>query len=112
MKNDIGQKIKSLRKSRGLTQTELAEKLGLRCSTVSGYETGYRTPKVRELESIAKFFGVGLDYFGIASQDEVMEVLARARKIFENEAVPAAEKDELYREIMRLYLSINDNKGK
>jgi transcriptional regulator with XRE-family HTH domain len=112
MKNEIGQKIRHLRKSKGLTQQELGEKFGVSAAAIGGYERGRRMPSIKTLEKIAVFFGVGLEYFGVASQDEIAEVLARARTIFENNSIPAAEKDELYRELMKLYLSITDNKGK
>lgn len=112
MSNDIGEKIKALRKLKGLTQEEMAEKMGLARSVIASYETGRRTPYIKTLEQIAAFFGVGLDYFGVASKDEIMDILARSKKVFANDTIPAAEKENLYKEIMRLYLTIADNGGK
>lgn len=112
MTESIGEKIKILRKTKGYTQAELADKLDISRTALSGYEISRRTPSVRELERIAKFFGVGLDYFGVASTDEIMDILARSKKVFANDTIPAAEKEELYKEIMRLYLAIADNGGK
>lgn len=112
MTESLGEKLRILRKQKGWTQGEFAEKAGFHRSTYGGYETGRRTPSLQELERIAAFYGVGLDYFGVASTDEIMDILARSKKVFANDTIPAAEKAELYKEIMRLYLAIADNGGK
>lgn len=106
MKIEIGAKIKTLRKGRKLTQEELAEKLGITRATVSNYEVGRRSPHITELKRIADFFGVGVDYFGVVPTDEVFDLLSRAREVFNNPAVTKEKKDELYKELMKLYLSI------
>lgn len=106
MTNSIGQKLKTLRKGRKLTQQEAAEKLGITRATVSNYEVGRRSPHISELKRIADFYGVGLDYFGIVPTDEVFDLISRAREVFQSESVPKEKKEELYKEIMRLYLKI------
>jgi len=50
--------LKGLRKQRGLSQSELANHLGVAKSTVSMYEVGNRTPDYEMLKSIAIFFNV------------------------------------------------------
>lgn len=106
MSANIGNKIKTLRKSKKLTQFELAEKLGLNRASISNYEVGRRTPHLSELKRIAEFFGVGLDYFGIASTDEVFDLVVRAKEVFNSEDVPKDKKEELYKELMRIYLEM------
>ena len=106
MTNSIGQKLKTLRKGRKLTQQEAAEKLGITRATVSNYEVGRRSPHISELKRIADFYGMGLDYFGIVPTDEVFDLISRAREVFQSENVPKEKKEELYKEIMRLYLKI------
>lgn len=108
MKNDISKKIKTLRKQKKITQQELADKVGLNRATISNYEVGRRTPHLPELQLFADFFGVGLDYFGVATKDEVFDALNRAKDVFENESIPREKKDLLYKELMRLYLSLDD----
>ena len=49
---DIGEKIKAARKSAGLTQKELGEKLGVSAAMIAQYETGKRTPKISTIEKI------------------------------------------------------------
>ena len=54
--------FKRLRLSCGLTQVEMAEKLGISRSTIGMYETGAREPDFETLEKIADFFNVDIDY--------------------------------------------------
>lgn len=104
--NNIGSKLKTLRKGRKLTQEQVAEMLGITRATVSNYEVGRRSPHISELKRIADFYGVGLDYFGIVASDEVFDLISRAREVFKSEDVPKEKKEDLYKEIMRLYLEI------
>lgn len=103
-KEEIGKKIRILRKTRGLTQQQLADKLKVKRATISNYEIGRRAPStVRELESIAKALGVDISYFGIGGS-ETYDLIARAKLLFENNTITAEEKSKAYREIMKLYL--------
>ena len=104
--SSIGAKLKTLRKGRKLTQEQAAEKLGITRATVSNYEVGRRTPHVSELKRIGAFYGVGLDYFGLVPTDEVFDLLSRAREVFNNSNIPKDKKEELYKELMKLYLSL------
>ncbi len=80
--------------------------LGITRATVSNYEVGRRNPHISELKRIAEAYGVGLDYFGFVPTDEVFDLISRAREVFQSEDVPKEKKDEIYKELMRLYLSI------
>lgn len=106
-KEEIGQKIKILRKTRGLTQEQLADKLNIKRATISNYEIGRRSPHIKELESIAAALGVGLDYFGYGGS-ETIDLIARAKVLFESEEIPADEKQKAYKEIMKLYLNMEE----
>ena len=50
--------IRKLRESRGLTQMQLAEHLGVSFQAVSTWEKGIKVPRSGALEKLAKFFGV------------------------------------------------------
>ena len=104
----IGSKLKTLRKGRKLTQLELSDKLGLSRATISNYEVGRRTPHLSELRRFAEFYGVGLDYFGVETTDESFELLSRAKSIFLNNDIPKEEREKLYKEIMKMYLTMED----
>lgn len=106
--NNIGEKIKLLRKSRKMTQEDFSQKIGVSRSTLSCYEIGQRTPSLRTLQEIAEIFGIGLDYFGLSATDEAFDLLARAKEVFESEEVPTETKENLYHEFMKLYLKIKE----
>ena len=55
-------RLKELRKRRGLSQVTLAEKLGLSKSTIGAYETGDISPSLEALNLIADFFNVDINY--------------------------------------------------
>ncbi len=49
-----------LRRERGMTQAELAARLGISKSAISMYERGNREPELELLEAMADLFGVGV----------------------------------------------------
>ena len=50
--------LKAHRRAHGLTQTELAQKLGVALNTVSNWETGKSDVHLSEVEKMAKIYGV------------------------------------------------------
>lgn len=64
---DIGKRIKELRKSKGLTQIEFAEKAGIAVNSLRLYESGKRQPRLYQLGKIAKCFGMSV--FELAEGD-------------------------------------------
>ena len=56
------ERIRRLRKGRGLSQEELAARLGVSRSAVGMYETGKREPDFATWETIADLFDVDMDY--------------------------------------------------
>lgn len=52
----------ALRKEKGLTQDELAQKLGVSKSSVAMWETGQRLPSPDIYELIADYFNIDIDY--------------------------------------------------
>ena len=58
----IAGNISALRRSRGFTQAELAERLGYSDKSVSKWERGDGLPDVLCLKAMADLFGVTLDY--------------------------------------------------
>jgi transcriptional regulator with XRE-family HTH domain len=61
-KMSLGMRLAELRKSRDLTQHELADKLNIGKSTLAMYETDKREPSSEGLIAIADFFGVTIDF--------------------------------------------------
>lgn len=58
----FGERLKNLRESKGLKQTELAEKLNLTSAALSQYEKGVREPNSEMLKKIADYFDVSTDF--------------------------------------------------
>ena len=69
--NDIGKKIKELRKKKDMTQERLAEYLNVSFQAVSKWETGAASPDLSMIVPLARLLGVSTDeLFGLASSEE------------------------------------------
>lgn len=53
--------IRQLREQHGMTQVELAVKIGVSPGSVYGWESGRTEPKVSQLRKVAKLFNVSMD---------------------------------------------------
>lgn len=53
----LGKKLADLRKAKGISQTKLAEELGLTRASISYYEKGERIPSDENKVKMAIFFG-------------------------------------------------------
>lgn len=60
--SDFKDVLKKLRKSKNMTQNELADKLGVSRSTISCYENGTRFPTSEGYEEIADLFNVDINF--------------------------------------------------
>ncbi len=58
----IADKIKILRENKGITQAELARKLGVTRSGVNAWEMGISVPSTQYIAELSIFFGVSVDY--------------------------------------------------
>ena len=107
---EVGMKIKQLRKARSLKQDDLSEVLGgLSRPQISNIETGRRNINLHQIKALADFFGVSIETLGLKTNEvETNDLLERAKLIFENENVPLEEKQDLYEEVMKLYLSAKE----
>lgn len=80
-------KIRELRKSRGWTQEQLAEKAGVSRSYLTEIETGAKTVNVRRLDAIAEALGVEtVALIDIDASDvEVQELIANFKSLGAND---------------------------
>jgi hypothetical protein len=85
LKKYIGNQIKVFRKSTGLTQDELAQKLNTTKQTISRYEKGDRKANQDMLFSLCDIFGVSIDDFFPSTN--------------ENSTTPTASPDSLTQQI-------------
>lgn len=63
-------RLKEIRESKGMTQTQLGEVIGAKKSAVSLWESGKRQIDNNTLKSLADFFGVSVDYILGRDQEE------------------------------------------
>ena len=62
MRSKLSQRLKQLRKERGISQVKLADALNINNITIAKIETGERSTSIETLIVIAEFFGVSTDY--------------------------------------------------
>ncbi len=69
---NMGEKLRSLRIEKNLTQKQVADRIGLAISAVSSYESGSRYPTYDTLIKLARMFHVSTDYLlGIADKRNI-----------------------------------------
>lgn len=86
---NIGNKIKVLRKEKGVTQEELANSVGVSFQAVSKWENNIALPDITLLPILAEYFGVSMDELFDFS---LRKTEAEIKKIV-NEAVEFRESD-------------------
>lgn len=59
---NMADRLKELRKSRGLTQIELAAATGLSFHAINSYESGRRTPNSKAMAALERYFQVSGEY--------------------------------------------------
>lgn len=89
---NIGAKIKEYRKKAGLTQQQLAEKIGKKEVTIRKYENSSREPKLSVIQEICAALNIPVDTFG----EELFQIKNNQSS---REDEPSADSTELYDEI-------------
>ena len=74
----IADRIHDLRHAHGLSQQELADKIGVSKSSINMYERGDRVPRPNVQEALADYFNVDLDYLTGRSERTTRLVSAAA----------------------------------
>lgn len=59
---DLGLRLKELRKTKRMTQRQVATRLNMGISTISGYENNTKTPSLEALVDLARLYNVSTDY--------------------------------------------------
>ncbi len=99
MSQTLGERIANLRKKAGLTQEELAEKLGISPQAVSKWENDISCPDIMSIPNIAKILGVSTDM--LLSGEAVAPV----------SYVPAEQRKKIDDMLLRLVLTASENDG-
>lgn len=109
----FGEKLKALRLKHHMTQSALAEKLGVSLRTLQNYETCKIYPKQTDIYArISALFGVSTDYllseqpapdFVPTAQLPPEELVARVGSLFAGGSLSDQDKDKVFATITELY---------
>ena len=77
MGNTTGDRIKYFRITKGLTQKELSDLIGVRYQTLQFWESGKRNPKIENVSKIADVLKVDLSFFYPATAEQLKQSFLR-----------------------------------
>ncbi len=80
----VGEKIYNLRKDKGLSQEELAEKLNVARPTISRWENNAAQPTTENIKSLCEIFNVASNYFFDNVEETALTKEDRPEQIVEN----------------------------
>ena len=116
----FGEKIKNLRKSKNLNQTQLANAIGVSLRTIRGWEIEGRYPKQHELyQKLADVLGCDVSYlmteeeafvteaaeqYGSRGAKQAQQILEQAAAMFAGGELSDDDKTAFMDEIQMLYL--------
>ena len=116
----FGEKIKNLRKSKKLNQTQLANAIGVSLRTIRGWEIEGRYPKQHELyQKLADILGCDVSYlmtedvsfvteateqYGSRGAKQAQQILEQAAAMFAGGELSDDDKTAFMDEIQMLYL--------
>ena len=116
-------KLIKLRKRYSISQTELAQQVGVSRKSIQFYESGERYPRKHTLESLAQVLKVSVDYLvsdremfiveageaeGLEGQQSAQRFLDHATALFAGGSLTDEDKDALMRTLQEIYW---DSKG-
>ena len=115
----FSEKVKSMRKEKGISQEMLAEMIGVSKRTVQNYETAAMYPKNREVyKKMADAFCVDVNYlltedenfiieasdrYGKSGEMDAMELVGNISALFAGGEIPEEDKDAVMRAISDAY---------
>ena len=98
------ERLKQLRKEKGLSQIMLAKELGVSGGTVAMWETGKRKPQFEMFDKLCTFFDRSMDYILGASDDDRSFALINK----EVHQLGNWQVEEQYEDMLRKYTLLDD----
>ena len=124
----FSEKVKTMRKEKGLSQEALAEIINVSKRTVQNYETADMYPKSREIYGkLASVFGVDVNYllteeeifvyeaskrYGKSGEMDAKELIGNISALFAGGELPEEDKDAVMRAISDAYWEAKENNKK
>ncbi len=132
---NFGNKIKHLRKKAGLSQEDLAAKLGVSQKSICNYENNTRFPKGQKvIKGLADIFNVTIDYlisdtddttskqtlfissskdeFGYKGKNEAEMLIERTAAVLAGGELSEEDKDAFFQSITQLYFEAKNKARK
>ncbi len=82
---EIGQRMRQLRKDKGMTLTELAEKIKISQPYLSQIERGDKQPPIDVIVNVCKIFDIPLSQFFVDEEDrlptDILQLIETAKKL-------------------------------
>lgn len=103
------ERIKQLRKKKGISQSELAEVIGVKNNTVSTWERGTRKPDFEALNLLSDYFEVSFEYILGSSDKEEARVKPTQNEL--DQLALSALADDLY-DNMKKYCQLSTKSQK
>lgn len=103
----FGKRLVEARKKKGLSQDEVAKKLGTKAPVIGRYERDEAKPSIEAAANIANLLEVSLDYL-VGNSDDELDATTLNR-ILELQKLPNEVRDKLY---YFIDMSIRDFKAK
>ena len=100
-KTNIGEQLKKVRETHGLSQTEFAQIMHITPGSVSRYESGIRKPGPRLVKDICQRFGINQTWL-YTGNGEMFETLSPLRKFLKKKGI-----DDEDITVIDAYLSMN-----
>lgn len=100
-KTIIGQRIQELRKAQGLTQSQLAQKIGISMAAVRNYENGLREPNSKAMVALEKYFNVSGEF--LRGETNIRDV---SQNIEQKQLMIQQSQDELSEFLKRIETAI------
>lgn len=82
---ELNEKLQELRKSKGMTQEELAEVLYVSRTAISKWESGRGTPSIESLKQISAFFSVSID--DLLSAEKALSIAEQEHKVHQQNQI-------------------------
>lgn len=99
----MNERIKELRKALDLNQTEFGNRIGIKQGTVTGYETGNRTPTDAVILSICREFSVNESWLR-TGEGEMFEQLTEQQKIMKHTAQLLKDTDSVVANAIKAFI--------
>jgi len=120
----FGEKIKNLRVEMGLSQADLARRIGVTERSIHNYEANLRYPKGQDvIRAIAETFGVTTDYliseeplnikaseisFKDKDKQDMERILAEAGAMFAGGTLSEEDKDAFFQSLTQSYFAAKE----